>query len=65
MLDVLNIYLIDKAPKHSDPTITKARIMTLAGWWGDKTLADVNGTRPAGNTSLTGLRSLGARQSQR
>lgn len=44
VLDVLNIYLIDKAPKHSDPTITKARIMTLAGWWGDKTLADVNGT---------------------
>jgi hypothetical protein len=44
VLDVLNIYLLDKAPKHSDPTITKARIMTLAAWWGDKTLADVNGT---------------------
>jgi integrase len=44
VLDVLNIYLIDKAPKHSDPTITKARVMTLAGWWGDKTLAQVNGT---------------------
>jgi integrase len=44
VLDVLNIYLTDKAPKHSDPTITKARIMTLAGWWGDKTLAEVNGT---------------------
>jgi hypothetical protein len=44
VLDVLNIYLIDKAPKHSDPTITKARVLTLAGWWGDKTLADVNGT---------------------
>jgi integrase len=44
VLDVLNIYLIDKAPKHSDPTITKARVMTLAAWWGDKTLADVNGT---------------------
>jgi integrase len=44
VLDVLNIYLIDKAPKHSDPTITKARIMTLAAWWGDKTLAEVNGT---------------------
>jgi hypothetical protein len=26
VLDVLNIYLIDKAPKHSDPTITKARV---------------------------------------
>lgn len=44
VLDVLNIYLIDKAPKHSDPTITKARVMTLAAWWGNKTLADVNGT---------------------
>jgi len=44
VLDVLNIYLTDKAPKHSDPSITKARIMTLAGWWGDKTLAEVNGT---------------------
>jgi integrase len=44
VLDVLNIYLIDKAPKHSDPTITKARVMTLAGWWHDKTLAQVNGT---------------------
>src|SRR3982075_244446 len=37
VLDVLNIYLIDKAPKHSDPTITKARVMTLAAWWGDIT----------------------------
>lgn len=44
VLDVLNIYLIDKASKHSDPSITKARVMTLAGWWGDKTLAQVNGT---------------------
>ena len=44
VLDVLNIYLIDRAPKHSDPTITKVRIMTLARWWGEKTLADVNGT---------------------
>jgi hypothetical protein len=44
VLDVLNIYLTDKAPKHSDPTITKARVMTLAGWWGDKTLAEVNGS---------------------
>jgi integrase len=42
--DVLNIYLTDKAPKHSDPTITKGRVMTLAAWWSDKTLADVNGT---------------------
>jgi integrase len=42
--DVLNIYLIDKAPNHSDPSITKARVLTLAEWWSDKTLADVNGT---------------------
>ena len=44
MLDVLNIYLQDKAQKHSDPSITKARIMILADFWGDKTLAEVNGT---------------------
>jgi integrase len=44
VLDVLNIYLTDKAPKHSDPSITKARVMILAEWWGDKTLAEVNGT---------------------
>jgi integrase len=44
VLDVLNIYLTDKAPKHSDPSITKARVMTLAKFWGDMTLADVNGT---------------------
>jgi integrase len=44
VLDVLNIYLADVAPKHSDPSITKARVMTLADWWSDKTLADVNGT---------------------
>ena len=44
VLDVLNIYLTDKATKHSDPSITKARVMTLAAWWGDKTLADVSGT---------------------
>src|SRR5439155_20618858 len=24
VLDVMNLYLIDKAPKHCDPTITKA-----------------------------------------
>src|SRR5437763_4543890 len=42
VLDVLNIYLSDKAPKQSDPSITKARILILAEFWGDKTLADVN-----------------------
>jgi hypothetical protein len=44
VLDVLNIYLADKTPRHSDPSITKARVMILAEFWGDKTLADVNGT---------------------
>ena len=44
VVDVLNIYLTDKAPGHSDPTITKGRILTLADWWVDKTLAEVNGT---------------------
>lgn len=44
VLDVLNIYLNDKAPKHSDPSITTARVMILAEFWGDKTLGDVNGT---------------------
>jgi len=42
--DVLNIYLIDKVPKHADPKITTARVMTLASWWGAKTLAEVNGS---------------------
>jgi integrase len=44
VLDVLNIYLLDKAPQHSDPSITKARVMVLAEWWAEKTLAHVNGT---------------------
>jgi hypothetical protein len=44
VLDVLTIYLSDKAPKHSDPSITKARVMILAEFWGDKSLAHVNGT---------------------
>jgi integrase len=44
VVDVLNVYLTDKAPAHSDPTITKGRILTLAEWWADKTLSDVNGT---------------------
>src|SRR4029077_5097366 len=48
-------------------SITKARVMTLAEWWGDKTLADVNGTncreyvthrtsqpRKAANPAVTG-----------
>jgi integrase len=43
LADVLNIYLADKAPKHTDPSITKGRVLTLAEWWDDKALADVNG----------------------
>lgn len=43
VLDVLNIYLADVAPKHADPSITTGRVMTLADWWGGKTLAEVNG----------------------
>src|SRR4051794_29126207 len=35
VLDVLNIYLSDKAPNHSDPSITRARILILAEFWGD------------------------------
>lgn len=43
VLDVLNIYLADVAPKHADASITTGRVMTLADWWGGKTLAQVNG----------------------
>jgi integrase len=44
VLDVLSIYLADVAPKHASPDITKGRALTLADWWGSKTLAEVNGT---------------------
>ena len=45
VLDVLNIYLVDKA-KHNKmerPHETKQRVMTLADFWHSHTLADVNG----------------------
>src|SRR5262249_22476055 len=45
VLDVLNIYLADTAPKHARPEETKQRVMTLADFWQPFTLADVNGTR--------------------
>lgn len=45
VLDVLNIYLNDKAPHHARPEETKQRIMTLADFWGELTLAEVNGSR--------------------
>ena len=43
VLDVLNIYLTEVAPKHSRPEETKQRILTLADFWQPYTLADVNG----------------------
>jgi len=42
--DVLTIYLMDVAPRHAREQETKQRVLTLDGWWADKTLADVNGT---------------------
>ena len=41
--DVLSIYLIDVAPRHARENETKQRVLTLDAWWGDWTLADVNG----------------------
>jgi integrase len=45
VLDVLNIYLADAAPKHARPDETKQRALVLAEFWGAYTLADVNGQR--------------------
>jgi hypothetical protein len=45
VLDVLNIYLAEKAPKHARPEETKQRILTLADFWQPYMLADVNGQR--------------------
>jgi integrase len=45
VLDVLNIYLADKAKGHARPEETKQRILTLAGFWQNCTLADVTGQR--------------------
>jgi integrase len=45
VLDVLNIYLADKAPKHARPEETKQRVLTLADFWQPYALADVNGRR--------------------
>jgi integrase len=45
VLDVLNIYLAEKAFKHVRPEETKQRILTLADFWQPYTLADVNGPR--------------------
>jgi integrase len=45
VLDVLNIYLADKASKIARPEETKQRVLTLADFWQRYTLADVNGRR--------------------
>jgi integrase len=45
ILDVLNIYLADVAPKHARPEETKQRVLTLADFWQPYTLAEVNGQR--------------------
>jgi integrase len=45
VLDVLNIYLADKAGKHARPEETKQRVLKLADFFGLYTLADVNGRR--------------------
>jgi integrase len=45
VLDVLNIYLADKAPAHARPDETKQRVLTLADFWSSHTLADVTGQR--------------------
>lgn len=42
--DVINIYLTDKAPSHARPKETGMRCKALMDWWGDKTLAEVNGS---------------------
>jgi integrase len=41
--DVLTIYLKDVAPRHARENETKQRVLALDAWWGDRTLADVNG----------------------
>jgi hypothetical protein len=41
--EVLAIYLEDCAPKVARPAEVAQRTEKLAAWWGDKTLADVNG----------------------
>jgi len=52
VLDVLNIYLADKAKEYAQQETkqrilkeTKQRILTLADFWQPYTLADVNGNR--------------------
>ncbi len=41
--DVLNIYLTEWASKIAKPRATAQRVQILLSWWGERTLADVNG----------------------
>lgn len=41
--DVLTIYLTDVAPGQAREAEVKQRVLKLAEWWGERTLADVNG----------------------
>ncbi|MFG1389373.1 tyrosine-type recombinase/integrase [Xanthobacter versatilis] len=41
--DILTIYLQDVAPEQARPKEVGQRILTLAEWWGEKTLSEVNG----------------------
>ena len=43
VLDVLNLYLAEVAPKHTRPDETKQRILTLANFWQPYVLSDVTG----------------------
>jgi integrase len=46
--DVLTIYLKDVAPRHARENETKQRVLALDAWWGDRTLAAVNGANCRG-----------------
>jgi integrase len=43
VLDVLNLYLTEVAPKHKRPEETKQRILKLADFWQPYTLDDITG----------------------
>jgi integrase len=45
VLDVLNIYLADKAPSQARPEETTQRVMTLARFWAPYRLSEVTGQR--------------------
>lgn len=45
VLDVLNLYLAEAAPRHARPAETKQRIMALADFFHSDTLAQLNGPR--------------------